>query len=291
MTPAKYCENRTRGSGSSFFYAFLFLPEKKRRAMMALYAFCREVDDVADEVQEQSVAMNKLQFWRDEVARVFTRSPQHMVGKELLWVSDHFHLAEELLLEMIDGMLMDVRHISMLKSSDLSLYCYRVAGVVGLLSIEVFGYSNRKSRDFATTLGEAFQLTNILRDLAEDAAISRIYLPQDARIQFNVKDQNFIEGKLHEGMRALLQEYGNKTQSLYEEALKRLPIEDREALRPSLLMAAIYYAHLKQLQQINFDVWRHPVRIAPLRKIWIAWRCYRYEKSAIRRSLPLRLSF
>jgi len=175
MNPEQYCRDKTRGSGSSFFYAFLFLPEDQRRAIMALYAFCREVDDIADEIKKQEVALPKLAFWREEVGRAFAGKAQHPVGKELHWAKTHFPIDEELLVEVLDGMLMDVMRKPILKASDLSLYAYRVAGVVGLLSIEIFGYSNRKARHFATSLGEALQLTNILRDVAEDARIWRNY--------------------------------------------------------------------------------------------------------------------
>ncbi|MCK5307389.1 MAG: presqualene diphosphate synthase HpnD [Zetaproteobacteria bacterium] len=293
MNPSQYCEEKTRGSGSSFYYAFLFLEEEKRRAMMALYAFCREVDDIADEISEEEVAIQKIHFWREELHRAFNNQPQHPVGRELQWAKDHFSLDEELFIEVLDGMLMDISGKPILKSSDLSLYCYRVAGVVGLLSIEIFGYQSRKARDFATSLGEALQLTNILRDLKQDAAIGRIYLPQEDRIRFKVADQDFKEGNISEGMATLLQHYGEKAESAYTNALEQLPEEDRESLRPSLLMASIYYAQFKRLKNHEFDSWRHSAQISPLQKIWIAWRTWRYEKKAVKAAAPrpVRLAF
>lgn len=286
MTPSRYCEDKTRGSGSSFYYAFLFLDEDKRRAMMALYAFCREVDDIADEISEKEVAAQKINFWREELHRAFNNRPQHPVGRELQWAKDHFSLDEELFIEILDGMLMDISGKPISKASDLSLYCYRVAGVVGLLSIEIFGYRSRKARDFATTLGEALQLTNILRDLKQDVAVGRIYLPQEERIRFKVPDQDFKEGNISEGMAALLQYYGEKAESAYKNALEQLPGEDRESLRPSLIMASIYYAQFKRLKEHNFDCWRYPAQISPLRKIWIAWRAWRHEKKALSSATP-----
>ncbi len=298
MTPQQYCEVKTRGSGSSFFYAFLFLEEKQRRAMMALYAFCREVDDIADEVKDQAVAMQKIAFWREELERAFQGKPQHPVGIELKWASEYYALDEELFVEILDGMLMDISGKPILKASDLSLYCYRVAGVVGLLSIEIFGYRDRKSRDFATSLGEALQLTNILRDVKADIGIGRIYLPQEDRIRFRVADQDFRDGNMSSGMQSLLNHYGEKAESAYRKALDTLPTEDRTSLRPSILMAAIYYAQFRRLKAHGYDCWRHPAHISPLRKIWIAWRAWRYEKKAEKQLLkssksvaPIRLAF
>ncbi len=283
----QYCEEKTRGSGSSFFYAFLFLPEHQRRAMMALYAFCREVDDIADEISDLDVAMQKLHFWNEELDRTFTDKPSHPVGRELNWARQHFHLTEELFQEMLDGMRMDVSCHPMLKSADLALYCYRVAGVVGLLTIEVFGYQSRQASGFATTLGEALQFTNILRDLKEDAKRGRIYIPQDDRIRFAVADQDFMDGNMNTGMQSLITHYVDKTEKLYTKALELLPDEDRVSLRPSLLMGAIYYAHLKRIRHHPYDLWAHPPRLLPIQKIWIAWKMWRYEKKASKKRLPL----
>jgi len=283
----QYCEDKTRGSGSSFFYAFLFLPENQRRAMMALYAFCREVDDIADEVSEQDVAMQKLQFWNEELDRTFADKPRHPVGKELNWARQHFHLTEELFLEILDGMRMDVVHQPMLKPADLTLYCYRVAGVVGLLTIEVFGHQSRQASDFATTLGEALQFTNILRDLKEDAQRGRIYIPQQELIRFGVTDQDFMDGNMTTGMQALIAHYIDKTSTLYTKALLLLPDEDRESLRPSLLMGAIYYTHFKRIRKNPDALWNYSPRLLPVHKIWIAWRMWRYEKKAVRKGLPV----
>ncbi|RLL50506.1 squalene synthase HpnD [Mariprofundus sp. EBB-1] len=291
MNAEKYCRDKTRGSGSSFFYAFLFLPEDQRRGMMALYAFCREVDDIADEIKEQDVALPKLAFWREELGRAFADKPTHPVGKELQWTKKHFTIDEELLAEILDGMLMDVMRKPILKGSDLSLYIYRVAGVVGLLSIEVFGYKERKSRDFATSLGEALQLTNILRDVAEDVRMGRIYIPQEDRMRYRISDQDFKDGECNQAMQELLEEYADKAEAAYRQAIAYLPDEDRESLRPSIVMGTIYYAYMKELRSVQFDVWKHPVHILPLRKIWIAWRSWRYEIKACKKNLPLRLEF
>ncbi len=282
MTPQQYCEAKARGAGSSFFYAFLFLPEEKRRAMMALYAFCREVDDIADEVRDPQVAMQKLGFWHEELERTFSGRPTHPVGRELDWVRTHYPIDRELLVELLDGMRMDIQRQPVLKRSDLSLYAYRVAGVVGLLSIEIFGYRDRAARRFATTLGEALQLTNILRDLAVDARRGRIYLAREDLVRHRLTDQDFIDGTMNDGMRLLLRDYGRQAFALYDQALEELPATDRESLRPSLVMAAIYHAYLRRLRNVDYDVWRHPVRLLPATKIWIAWRTWRREAKSCR---------
>ncbi len=296
MTPEKYCEAKTRGSGSSFFYAFLFLPAEKRRAMMALYAFCREVDDIADEIKDKEVAAHRLQFWQEEVERVYAGSAQHPVAVELMWTKDHFTIEKELLLEMIEGMMMDVSGRPIVTEEDLKLYCYRVAGVVGLMSIAVFGYKNEQSRIFALRMGDALQLTNILRDVYEDTKIDRIYLPQQTRAKFKVSDSDIRQGftadeTVNKNLRALLVYYEGQARQAYADALAALPAEDRESLCPSLMMGAIYYAHLAKLEGIKFNVWQQQARISPLRKIWLAWRTWSYEKRALKKKLPLRLNF
>ena len=291
MTPAKYCENKTRGSGSSFFYAFLFLPDEKKRAMMALYAFCREVDDIADEVQDPEVAMRKLQFWREEIARTFAGKPNHPVGKELHEACRHYRLSENLLTDIMDGMAMDIAGLPILKVEDLSQYCYRVAGTVGLLSIEIFGYTDNKSREFSTALGEALQLTNILRDVREDAMRGRIYIPQEDRIRFAVTDQDFKDGSLKPAMQALLSDYGSRAEDCYKKALALLPEVDRKNLGASLIMGAIYHTHLKKLKAVGFDCWRHNIRLSPIHKMWIAWRAWRYEKRAQTTGSPAKFGY
>jgi phytoene synthase len=296
MTPEQYCEDKTRGSGSSFFYAFLFLSPEKRRAMMALYAFCREVDDIADEIKEQEVAIRKLAFWQDEVDRVFDGSARHPVGVELMWTIAHYPIEKNMLTEMIEGMLMDVSGKPIVTDDDLNLYCYRVAGVVGLMSIAVFGYTQDASKAFALRMGDALQLTNILRDVYEDTKIERIYLPQQTRAKFKVTDHDIRQGftdnqETNSNLKALMQHYYDKAEQAYVDALDALPAEDRQSLTPSLMMGAIYYAHLAKLKAADFDVWQHPARLMPLKKIWVAWKAYRYEKKATKKGLPLKLDF
>src|SRR5690606_25615175 len=156
----EYCQNRAAGSGSSFYYSFLFLPPEKRRAITAVYAFCREVDDVVDECSDAGVARAKLAWWRGEIGNTFAGEPQHPVGQALLPVVREYNLPQEYFLEIIDGMEMDLDQVRYASFNELALYCYRVASVVGLISAEIFGYQDRHTLKYAHDLGIAFQLTN-----------------------------------------------------------------------------------------------------------------------------------
>ena len=195
MTPDEYCRDKASKSGSSFYYSFLFLPEQKRQAIIALYAFCREVDDAVDETSDAQVARTQLEWWREEVSRTFKGEATHPVGKALQISLQYFDLHEEYFMEIIDGMEMDLDQFSYDEFKNLALYCHRAASVVGLLSVEIFGYQNRKTLNYAENLGMALQLTNIIRDVREDAERGRIYLPQDELTQFKVKTEDLLAFK------------------------------------------------------------------------------------------------
>ena len=156
MTPEEYCQQKAASSGSSFYYSFMFLPPNRRRAITALYAFCREVDDVVDECQDLQIASTKLAWWRQEVAKLYAGKPEHPVTQALVPVIAEFSVPQEQLLEIIDGMEMDLQQSRYLDFKALSLYCYRVASVVGLLAAEIFGYQDRKTLKYAHDLGMAF---------------------------------------------------------------------------------------------------------------------------------------
>ena len=193
MTPDEYCQQRAAASGSSFYYSFLFLTPERRRAITAFYAFCREVDDVVDECHDLSLAQTKLDWWRAELHRVYAGTPEHPVGQALAPVVRAFELPEELFAEIIDGMQMDLTQSRYLDYPALELYCHRAAGVVGLLAARIFGYRNPKTREYAHELGLAFQLTNIIRDVGEDAMRGRIYLPIAELQRFNVPAHEILE--------------------------------------------------------------------------------------------------
>lgn len=283
MDPADYCQRKAAGSGSSFYYSFRFLPPDRRAAIIALYAFCREVDDVVDECSDPGVARTKLQWWREEIDRAFTGTPQHPVARALQAQFEHYNLPREYFLEIIDGMEMDLDHHRYGDFSELALYCYRVAGVVGLLSVEIFGYRNRGTLNYATELGTAFQLTNIIRDVREDAARGRIYLPMDELERFGVSPQDILGFHATGAFRDLMAFQTRRAREYYARAYTRLPDEDRYAQRSGLAMAAIYEATLDEIERDGFNVLTARTSLTPLRKLWIAWTRVRRERRRARR--------
>ncbi|THF66231.1 presqualene diphosphate synthase HpnD [Pseudothauera nasutitermitis] len=274
MNPHAYCQDKAAQSGSSFYYSFLFLPTGRRQAITALYAFCREVDDVVDECHDLSLAQTKLDWWRQEVGRIYDGQPTHPVGLALRDVLQHFDLPREQLLEIIDGMAMDLQQTRYLDFKGLQLYCYRVASVVGLLAAEIFGYSDRATLKYAHDLGMALQLTNIIRDVGEDARRGRIYLPIEDLQRFNVPAADILEGRHGDNFRALMEFQAERARQYYAQAFTQLPAVDRKSQRPGLVMAAIYRALLEEIARDGFLVLDRRTSLTPLRKLWIAWRTW-----------------
>jgi phytoene synthase len=274
MTPEEYCQQKAAQSGSSFYYSFLFLPPDRRHAITALYAFCREVDDVVDECHDPSIAATKLVWWRQELARLYAGKPEHPVTQALLPALAEFNLPQEQLLEIIDGMEMDLQQSRYLDFKALSLYCYRVAGVVGLLSAEIFGYQDRKTQKYAHDLGMAFQLTNIIRDVGEDARIGRIYLPIDELQRFEVTAADILNARYSDNFRRLMEFQIERAEQYYTQAVSELPAGDRKAQRPGLVMAAIYRTLLDEIKRDGCQVLTQRTSLTPVRKLWIAWRTW-----------------
>ena len=270
MSPDQYCQEKCAASGSSFYYSFLFLPAARRQAIMALYAFCREVDDIVDECNDIALASTKLAWWRQEVERIANRQAQHPVGLALQQVDPSINLPKEQLLEIIDGMAMDLQQSRYLDFKGLSLYCYRVASVVGLLAAEIFGYQDRQTQKYAHDLGMAFQLTNIIRDIGEDARRGRIYIPMDELKQFNVPAADILNGKYSDNFTALMQFQAERAEKYYAQAFAQLPAVDRKSQRPGLIMAAIYRTLLDEIKYENFQVLHQRISQPPMRKLWLA---------------------
>jgi phytoene synthase len=274
MTPDEYCRQKAASSGSSFYYSFLFLPSERRRAITALYAFCREVDDVVDEGMDPQVAAAKLAWWRAEVANLFAGKAQHPVTQALDPFRDRFSIDQKKLGEIIDGMEMDLRQTRYLDWAGLERYCYRVASVVGLLAAGIFGYRDARTLDYARNLGIAFQLTNIIRDVGEDARKNRVYLPVEDLQRFGVPAADILQAKETPAFRSLMEFQAERARGFYQSAMSALPPEDRRAQRPGLIMAAIYRTLLDEIQRGGFHVLTQRTSLTPLRKFWIAWRTW-----------------
>lgn len=245
---------------------------------MALYAFCREVDDIVDECTETGIARIKLQWWRDTMQQTFDGAPQHPVQKALASSLASFNLPLEYFLEIIDGMEMDLNQTRYASFRDLSLYCYRAASVVGLLAAEIFGYEDRRSLKYAHNLGMAFQLTNILRDVREDASRGRIYIPQDELAQFSVAEADILGSRETEGVKSLLQHQATRAREYYNLAFEQLPEQDRYSQRSGLIMATIYLHTLQAIEDGDYRVFDTRIALTPMRKIWLAWTTARAEK-------------
>ena len=285
MTPDEYCEDRARRSGSSFYHSFRFLPPDRRRAITALYAFCREVDDVVDEVSDPQLARIKLAWWREEVARIYEGTPQHPVGRALREPVERLGLDRDLLIEIIDGMEMDLDHTSYATFRELTLYCHRVAGVVGLLAAEIFGYKDRGTRKYAEALGLAFQLTNILRDVREDAERGRIYLPLEDLERFGHTPHELLAARDSAPFQELLRFQAERAHEHYRKAFELLPEGDRLSQLPGLIMAEIYRTTLVEIERDGLQVLNHRVSIPKPRKIWLALSCAWREKRRHKRWL------
>ncbi len=274
MTPDQYCQQKAAQSGSSFYYSFLFLPRARRRAITALYAFCREVDDVVDECADADVARTKLAWWRGEVAALYDGNAHHPVAQALASVVTSFRLPQERMQEIIDGMEMDLTRRRYADFAELQLYCHRVASVVGLLAAEIFGYADPRTLQYAENLGMAFQLTNIIRDVGEDARRDRVYLPLDELARFNVSVADLMHARAGDGFRQLMEFQVERALGYYRDAFAALPAVDRKAQRPGLVMAAIYQTLLAEIRADGMPVLTQRTSLTPLRKLWIAWRTW-----------------
>ena len=272
MTPQDYVQQKAAASGSSFYYAFLFLPPQRRAAITAFYAFCREVDDVVDEVQDPTVAAQKLHWWQIEVQSSFAGNPQHPVMKALMPLTGEFGITGQHLQDVIAGCQMDLNQTRYLDFAGLQRYCHLVAGVVGEVAARIFGQSQDETTHYAHQLGLAFQLTNIIRDVGEDALRGRIYLPVNELQQFEVSAKDILERRDSAAFQALMAFQYERAQNLYEQALADLPQADWRSQKPGLMMASIYRTLLVEIQAAGFPVLRQRVALTPLRKFWLAWK-------------------
>jgi phytoene synthase len=274
MSPDEYCRKKAAASGSSFYYSFLFLPPERRRAIVALYAFCREVDDVVDEVSDTGVARSKLAWWRQEIGAIYAGTAQHPVGQALAPVVREYSLARERLELIVEGMAMDLEYNRYPDFATLEVYAYRVAGVVGELSARIFGYTDTRTLEYARTLGLAFQLTNIIRDVGEDVRRNRIYLPLEELARFGLAADDLVALKEDDRFARLIAFQIARARDYYSRAFALLPAPDRKSQRPGLVMAAIYRTLLDEIEASGARVLNQRISLTPLRKLWIAWKTW-----------------
>ena len=272
MTPEQYVHEKAAASGSSFYYAFLFLPAPRRAAITAFYAFCREVDDVVDEMTDSGVAATKLAWWQSEVGKAFAGQPSHPVMKALMPHAANYKIEARHLLGVIEGCQMDLEQTRYLDYANLERYCHLVAGVVGEVAAGIFGQTQPQTTAYAHKLGQALQLTNIIRDVGEDAMRGRIYLPVNELQRFDVKAHEVLKRTDSERFQALMQFQAQRAHGLYNEALALLPDADRRAQKPGLMMASIYRTLLREIEATGFQVLHQRIKLTPVRKLWLAWK-------------------
>ncbi len=274
MTPEQYVQDKAAGSGSSFYYAFLFLPPRRRAAITAFYAFCREVDDVVDEIADPAVAATKLQWWRGEVAQAYAGRPSHPVTRALLPLASEFDIRAEHLAAVIEGCQIDLEQTRFLDYPALQRYCHLVAGVVGEVAASIFGSTQPATLQYAHRLGLAMQLTNIIRDVGDDARRGRIYLPLSELQRFEVKAHELLKREspwgYSERFSALMRFQAERAHATFDEAMALLPEADRQAQKPGLMMANIYRTLLREIEAQDFRVLHQRTSLTPLRKLWIA---------------------
>ncbi|MFM1991839.1 MAG: squalene synthase HpnD [Pseudomonadota bacterium] len=290
MTPDEYCQDKAAKSGSSFYYSFLFLPPERRRAITALYAFCREVDDVVDEMRDPAVARTKLDWWQAELERMVAGAPTHPVTRALQPHVDRYDISRGRLVEVIDGMRMDLEQTRYLDYTGLTLYCRRVAGVVGEMASGIFGRTDPATLRYADALGLAFQLTNIIRDVGEDARKGRIYLPLEDLQRFGVTAGEILGSRHGDRFVELMRFQAQRAREAYARAYGLLPEVDRRAQRPGLIMSAIYSTLLEEIERDGFLVLDRRTSLTPIRKLWLAWRTWVTGRppgfDAARRTVP-----
>jgi phytoene synthase len=276
VQPLDYCRQKAAESRSSFLAAFRFLPQRRQDAMTVLYAFCRELDDVVDDCTDMQVAQTTLNWWRADLAKVFDGgAPEHPVCRALQGVVAEFALPHDELAEIIEGMQMDLTQARYANFAELQLYCHRVAGVVGRLITRILGFSRPETLDYADKMGLALQLTNIIRDVGEDARNGRIYLPMEDLQRFDVPAQTIMQAAPTPQFAELMAFQIARARATYREALALLPAADKKAQKMGLILAAIYYALLNEIERDGAqNVLKYKIAIPGPRKKRIALKIW-----------------
>lgn len=284
MSFAEYCSQLTHKSRSNFYYSFLFLSKEKRQAMYAVYAFCRSVDDVADGSAAVIEKRLQLEEWQRELDRCYDGRPSHPITVKLAQSVQRFGIPKEYFEELITGVEMDLTCNRYPTFRELYEYCYRVAGVVGLMCIEIFGYRNPKAKDYAINLGVALQLTNIMRDLRVDAERGRIYLPQDDLARFGYSEEELVQGVYTPAFIELMRFAGARARQYFRNARELLAVEDRRSLFAAEIMGAIYYKLLETIEASGYRVFDRTITLPTNQKLWLALSIWARSTCSIPRS-------
>lgn len=280
MKPSGLVSQLTRRSRSNFYYAFLTLPRPRRDALYAVYAFCRTVDDIADLGQERGIdpatLRAQLDTWREEIARCYTPGgrPEHPIAQRLAAAVRAFPIPREALTAIVDGVAMDLDGTAYETEDELFPYCHRVASAVGLAAIEIFGYTDPSARRYATKLGIALQLTNIMRDVGSDARAGRVYVPAEDLRRFGVTPDDLRAGLYTDAFRFLMAHQAARARRFYREAREAFPRQDARSLIAAEIMGQIYWALLGRMEDSNYRVLEERITVPAPRKVAIALRCW-----------------
>ena len=276
MTPGeaqRYCTHLTKRSGSNFYYSFLFLPRARREAMYTVYAFCKEVDNAVDEPPPGTDPRQQLDLWRRELAAAYRGSPTFPVTRSLAEHVRRLSIPQTYFEELIKGVEMDLTVTRYASFDALSLYCYRVASVVGLICLHIFGTTSPRAQDYAVNLGMAFQLTNILRDLKTDAERGRIYVPQEDLSRFGYTEHDLARHTYNLAFADLMRFEAERAREYYakaERALHALPRNERHALTVAEIMRAVYSRILQRIQASEFRVFEQRVTLSTRHRLMVA---------------------
>lgn len=278
--PIEYCQNEVKKSKSNFYYGFSFLPTAQRNAVMVVYAFCRVIDDVVDTCNDKLIAQERLNWWKKELNRAFADKPITPIGQALKQIAFEFNLSKDLFEEIIFGIEMDLQYYSYKTFEDLQVYCYRVAGIVGILVSKILGYEHPKTEEYARKLGIAFQLINIIRDVGEDAKRNRIYIPKDELARYSISITEILARRVksQESFISLMKFQAIRAKKYYNEAMYALPAVDRAKQQGGIIMAKIYLTLLSKIENSNFNVMNNRCNVSTINKLWITWRTIQSEK-------------
>lgn len=277
MNSLTYCQEKAQASGSSFLAGFRFLPAEQKDAMTVLYAYCRELDDVVDDCSDVHVARQTLAWWRQDLDKVFASDalPEHPAHQALKARVARFALPKDELEDIINGMEMDLHHVRYQSFEDLQYYCYRVAGVVGRLIVRILGFTDNQTLVYAEKMGLALQLTNIIRDVGEDARNGRIYLPLDELAKFNVNEETIFNYSITNDWQKFMDFQVERARATYREAVALLPEADKKRQKVGLVMGGIYYALLNEIARDGAgNVLKYKLRLPNPRKFRIALKIW-----------------